>query len=78
MTYQGANESSSENGSVEKQHQEMSYCDDIDYITPANMSHGDDISGPHQTKESSCEMSDTSHGDDKDGFMDKNILECPL
>lgn len=28
-------------------------------ITPANMSHGD------QTKESSCEMSDMSHGDDK-------------
>lgn len=56
----------------------MSDCDDIDYITPAKMFHGDDVSGPHQTKESSCEMSDTSHGDDKDGLMDKNILECPL
>ncbi len=44
--------------------------DDIDYITPANMSHGDDgVIGPHQTKESSCEMSDMSHGDDNDSFL---------
>lgn len=28
-----------------------------------NMSHGDEVSGFHQTKESSCEMSDMSHGD---------------
>lgn len=60
MTYQGANESSqcsSENESVEKQHQEMNDCDDIDYITPANMSHGDnDDSGPHQTEVSLYQM----------------------
>lgn len=52
----------------------MNDCDDIDYITPANMSHADNVSGPHQTKESSCEMSDMSHGDDKDSLIDRKYI----
>ncbi len=41
------------------------------------MSHGDDVSGFNQTKESSCEMSDMSHGDDKVVFF-TSLKGCVL